>query len=72
MRTTGPPHAPPRRRAYKYTTHPRASVTNSMGKRAQASTLFGSFHLSSSQSPNTHCPKNAGRNFSLFVHEMWL
>ncbi len=72
LRQSNPPHTPPKRRAYKYTVHPRASVNSSMGKRAQASTLFGSFHLSSSQSPNTHCPKNAGKNFSLAVHEIWL
>jgi hypothetical protein len=45
-------------------------VSNSIGSRAQARTVASSFHLVSSQSPNTHWPKYAGKNFSLIVHEM--
>jgi hypothetical protein len=72
VRQSSPPQEPPSRRASSNTAHPSASVSNSMGNRAQVSKVFGSFHLSSSHSPNTHCPRYAGKNFSLMVQEMWL
>src|SRR5256884_12755 len=54
LRQSSPPHAPPSRLARTYTAHPSASISNSIGNRAHLSKVFGSFHLSSSHSPNTH------------------
>src|SRR5207249_8982281 len=72
LRQSSPPHGPASLLARMYRLAPRISVNSSMGKRAHLRMVFGSFHFSRNHSPKTHCPRYAGKNFSLKVQEMWL
>ncbi len=71
LRQSSPAQSPPSFRAYTNKTQPRISATTSIGARAHASVVTGSFHFVRTHSPKTHSPRYAGKNASLKVHEMW-
>src|ERR1700730_3908480 len=70
LRQSSPAQSPPSFRAYPNTIQPRISATTSIGARAHARVVMGSFHFVRTHSPKTHSPRYAGKKVLLNVHEM--